>query len=131
LAAGMDGYLSKPIRAAELYAALERVSPPAPPAEPPPPDSVLDRPTILAACGGDQELLDELTQLFRKRSPALLAGVRDAVANGDAAAVARAAHACKGVVATFSAAAAGVARALEHMGRTGELAGAGERLAEL
>jgi PAS domain S-box-containing protein len=130
LTAGMDGYLSKPIRAAELYATLERVSPLAPPAEPSS-ESVLDRPTILAACGGDQELLDELTALFRKRSPALLAGVRDAVANGEPAAVARAAHACKGVVATFSAVAAGVARTLEQMGRSGDLAGASDRIAEL
>jgi HPt (histidine-containing phosphotransfer) domain-containing protein len=92
---------------------------------------VLDRPTILAACGGDQELLDELTRLYRSRSGALVANVRDAVVQRDAAALARAAHACKGVVATFSATAASVARTLEYMGRTGDLSGAEDRFAEL
>jgi HPt (histidine-containing phosphotransfer) domain-containing protein len=131
LAAGMDGYLAKPIRAAELYAALDRVAagPPAPR-----PDSVLDPATLRAACGGDPELLGELVHLFRGRAPALLANVRDAVARRDADALARAAHACKGVVATFSATAADAARTLERLGRSRDLAGAAaacDELAEL
>jgi len=130
LAAGMDGYLSKPIRAAELYAAVDRLAtPPAP--SPPAADSLLDPATIRAACGGDQELLDEITGVFRKKAPALLAAVRDAVARRDPAALARAAHACRGVVATFSGAAAATARALEQLGRSGSLEGADAACAEL
>ncbi|HVK16880.1 MAG TPA: PAS domain S-box protein, partial [Fimbriiglobus sp.] len=121
LAAGMDGYLSKPIRATELYAAVDRV---AAPAVSPSAPTLLDPGTIRAACGGDQTLLDELVQLYRVRWAALLSGVRTAVERRDPAALAHASHTCKGVVATFSATAAAVARKLEHLGRTGELNGA-------
>src|SRR5207248_1580920 len=118
-----------PIRAAELYAAVDRLAtPPAP--SPPAADSLLD-PAIRAACGGEQELLDEITGVFRKKAPALLAAVRDAVARRDPAALARAAHACRGVVATFSGAAAATARALEQLGRSGSLEGADAACAEL
>jgi PAS domain S-box-containing protein len=130
LAAGMDGYLSKPIRAAELYAAIDRYAAPAAP-EPPTDGSLLDRATLRAACGGDQGLLDEITAVFRAKAPALLAGVRDALARRDPAALERAAHACKGVVATFSGAAAATARALEQLGRGGSLDGAETAGAEL
>ncbi|HET6572080.1 MAG TPA: ATP-binding protein [Fimbriiglobus sp.] len=121
LAAGMDGYLSKPIRAAELFAVLERI---AVPVVAPSAPSLLDPGTIRAACGGDPALLDEIVQLYRGRWATLLANVRTAVAGRDPAALAHAAHTCKGVVATFSAAAATVARELEHLGRSGELDGA-------
>jgi PAS domain S-box-containing protein len=130
LAAGMDGYLSKPIRADDLYAAIDRYAAPA--AQPPPTDgSLLDRATLRAACGGDQELLDEITAVFRAKAPGLLAGVRDALARRDTAALARAAHACKGVVATFSGAAAATARTLEQLGRGGSLDGADAACGEL
>src|SRR5262249_55459696 len=92
---------------------------------------LLEPPTILAACGGDQELLDEIVQVYRRRAPALLDGVRDAVTRRDAAALTRAAHACKGIVATFSAVAGSAARKLEEMGRFGELDGAEVACGEL
>src|SRR5262249_27547325 len=122
-----DGYLAKPIRSADLYAAIERLTAVAKPAE----VSLLDRGTLHAACGGDQELLDEIVQLFRARSPELLAKVQDAADRGDAAGLAHAAHTCKGVVATFSSAAAEAARALEHLGRSGRTDGAGEVVQQL
>ncbi len=123
LAAGMDGYLSKPIRAAELYAALDGIAvlPAAPSAA-----SLLDPSTIRAACGGDQTLLDEIVQLYRDRWADLLAGIRTAVERRDPAALLHAAHTCKGVVATFSATAAGIVRELERRGRSGELDGCDE-----
>jgi response regulator RpfG family c-di-GMP phosphodiesterase len=118
LAAGMDGYLSKPIRAADLFAAIDRY------AVGPVGDSVLSPASVRAACGGDDGLLRDLVELYRRRAPALLAKVREAVSAGDAAALERAAHACKGVVATFSEPAAAAARKLEHLGRSGHLSGA-------
>jgi PAS domain S-box-containing protein len=123
LRAGMDGYLSKPIRAAELYAELARVVPAAP--------APLDRPTILAACGGDQELLDEMVALFLDRGPAALDDVRSAVAAGDAPRAARLAHSLRGMAATFSTAAADAATAVEKAADAGDMAAAGAACADL
>src|SRR2546421_1675770 len=52
LAAGMDDFLAKPIQAADLWAATERVTGSRPPAERPGP-GLLDPRVLLAACGGD------------------------------------------------------------------------------
>ncbi|VTS03373.1 pas domain s-box : Histidine kinase OS=delta proteobacterium MLMS-1 GN=MldDRAFT_0990 PE=4 SV=1: PAS_4: PAS_3: PAS_9: HisKA: HATPase_c: Response_reg: Hpt [Gemmata massiliana] len=132
LTVGMDGYLSKPIRAAELYAALDRCATSRPAVTTTAPATeLLDRPTILAACAGDQELLDEITQVFRDRAPTLLGAVRDAVERGDADKLTRSAHACKGVTATFSSIAAATARKLEHQGHAKDLTGASELCSEL
>src|SRR5262249_7655992 len=102
LAAGMDDYLSKPIRAADLFAAMERVvsargvSPIAPHPHPSPWGRtgvgvrgdhlrVLDPVVLLAACGGIAKLLEEMCQNFRSQAPALLAEVRGALQKHDAA----------------------------------------------
>jgi HPt (histidine-containing phosphotransfer) domain-containing protein len=58
--------------------------------------------------------------LFREEYPRLLAQVRGAIGRRDGEALARAAHALKGVVLYFGADAAyGAARRLEDAGRTG------------
>ena len=73
--AGMDDYLSKPIRMTALDGALERVtaarigpggSPSRADQMPPTPDAnsqLLDPATILASCGGDEVLLREMIDL--------------------------------------------------------------------
>jgi PAS domain S-box-containing protein len=62
LRAGMDDYLAKPVRAAELFAAIDRVASGA--GEPPPVESeadvsagLIDRAALLAACDGADDLL--------------------------------------------------------------------------
>jgi PAS domain S-box-containing protein len=119
LAAGMDDYLSKPIRAADLFAAMERVvsargvSPTAPKPHAFPRDqpgvgvrgdylSVLDPVVLLAACGGIAKLLEEMCQNFRSQAPALLAEVTGALRNHDAARLREAAHRLYGTITIFS-----------------------------
>jgi len=125
LAAGMDGYLAKPIKPEELETAIQQVlhggsEPSAVPAEPP-----LDLSATLRAVEGDKALLTELATLFLNDCPQRLDELRQAVASDDAARTERAAHGLKGAVANFGAEAAyALAAELEAMGRRGDLAGA-------
>jgi two-component system, sensor histidine kinase and response regulator len=133
LAAGMDAYLAKPIRALELLAVIDQLSVGA--AEPPP-DYTGDEPSfadeILARVEGDRNLLAELVDLFRADSGRILSDIRRCVEAGDAKGLEQAAHAMKGSVGNFGAgAAAEAALALEVMGREGALLGAGACLAVL
>jgi CheY-like chemotaxis protein/HPt (histidine-containing phosphotransfer) domain-containing protein len=127
LAAGMDGYLSKPIDAAKLFEALERVDGPAtgPPTPTPsvsPAETVWDYAAALERVGGDEDLLRETTGLLLHELPKLLGNVHAAVAGKDAGALERAAHKLKGAVSIFEARGAVVAaRRLEELGRTKDL----------
>jgi PAS domain S-box-containing protein len=115
LEAGMDGYVSKPVQATELWQAIEAAVPSARtprasavPAEPrgpspEPMDQVLDRRKALARVAGDRELLRELVQLFLDDCPRLLADIHEAIAGADAAKLQLAAHTLKGSVSNFAA----------------------------
>jgi CheY-like chemotaxis protein len=107
LAAGMDGYLAKPIRAAELYRELARFAPAAP-------ADLLSREAILAGCGGDQGLLDELVALFVQRATPRLIEMRQAAADGDVSLLRRLAHSFDGMAASFSSRVAIAARRVEQ-----------------
>ncbi|MDB5309227.1 MAG: barA 2 [Gemmataceae bacterium] len=136
LAAGMDGYLSKPIRPKELFAALAGVAGDLPPDPGPggdaPPGGAIDWPRALDQVGGDRGLLRELTGLFLEEYRRLSADLRAAIARADAAGVRRAAHTLKGSLDTFAASAArAAALRLEDMGRDGDLAGVGAAAATL
>ncbi len=133
LDAGMDGYVSKPIRATDLLQEIERhTSAAAAPAQLLAPDQVLDRAALLAWVEGDMALLEQLVQLFFQSYPPLLAEIRGALAQGDAQALERAVHKLKGTVSGFAApAATAVAQRLEQMGREGDLKEAAEACAAL
>ena len=122
LAAGMDDYLTKPIRPGELAEALERA------ARPPALErGVLDR--LLETTGGDPAFVADLLDTFTEEVPATLAGLRPAIAAGDAETVRRGAHTIKSNAATFGASALAAACAeLEARARSGELNGADELL---
>jgi len=104
---GMDGYVSKPVRARDLYFAIEdtmadygrRAGRPAPPVEP----GVMDWDQALEAVQGDRGLLQELTEIFLEEYPGLLTLARDAVAGSDARSLQRAAHSLKGSARLFGA----------------------------
>jgi len=101
LAAGMDGYVSKPVQGNELIRAIDAVVEGPPPAKPEPAPNGkhgagFDREAALARLEGDEELLRELVGIFLEDCPRLLQGMREALAQGDATALSRLAHKLKG-----------------------------------
>ncbi len=128
--AGMDGYVSKPVRPETLYQEIERVlggrpgtaaSGPATAAADEEP--VYDRAEALARIAGDEELLDTLIQMFRDDAPRYLSELDEALAASAWPRLARAAHTLKGVLATFSARRGErVTRELEEAAKSGRAA---------
>ena len=99
LAAGMDGYLSKPIDRRLLFAAVE-TSTPLTAAKAIKESIPVPAPTIVddmrRRLGSDDELIGEVITLFVGDCPARLAELRSAVARRDSAAIRSAAHTLKG-----------------------------------
>jgi PAS domain S-box-containing protein len=124
LAAGMDGYVSKPIRDRELWQAIRGVLPPAAAAPPAAPlaSPVFDRNAILARLGGKVSMLRKLAPSFHSDCTRLRAEIREALLRRDARRMQRAAHTIKGMVSFFGVTAATeAALKLETMGRAGDL----------
>lgn len=143
LGAGMDGYLSKPIRADLLYETIEGIAgstegEPAViqtdgPKELPAPDlSVLDWELAKAQLNGSDTMIKDLAELFTVECPKLIDAVENAVSEQNMAEVRRNAHTMKGSARVFSAQKlAEVASQLEQMGRNQDLTGAEEALGVL
>jgi CheY-like chemotaxis protein/HPt (histidine-containing phosphotransfer) domain-containing protein len=137
MAFGVDGYLSKPIRAQQLIATIEGLlHVPSGPVASLPPDlpreNVLDRPQVLARFEGDRVLLSHLIGAFFTDCPKWVAAARDAAACKDGMEFQRVAHVLKDHLALFSARAASeAADQAELAGRTPSLEQAGEALARL
>jgi signal transduction histidine kinase/CheY-like chemotaxis protein len=123
LAAGMDDFLAKPIQAADLWAAIDRVVGACPPTDRPGPGLLAPR-VLLAACGGDATILEKICQAFRARLPDHLAAVQQALRERDVPRLRESAHKLSGMVAAFSTVAGGVASDLEDHAARGQLEGA-------
>jgi CheY-like chemotaxis protein len=137
LAAGMDDYLTKPVRKEELKGVLDRWIPPSihsqvaraggaeysadgTDAEPLP--VIFDMAATLRNIGGDMALLEELVELFLQRYQAMLESIRAALANKDQEAVEQAAHALKGTAGNLCASEVVLsAGQLEALGQLGTL----------
>jgi CheY-like chemotaxis protein len=132
LAAGMDGYISKPIRPQEMFRSIENLRAlPETPAEFPD-DDILDRREVLYRFDDDRELLREVVQGFLRECPNRLSALREALARGDSDAVTRLAHALKGSVGNFAARhVVDAAQKLEMIGREGDVARGMEAYTEL
>jgi len=118
LAAGMDGYLSKPIDRLELFNAVEQAAAPA--VSPPvaPMTVVFDRADALDRFGGDDHLLRDIVVAFCDDMPRLLDRMDDAIRRRDADGLRAVAHEFKGAAANLGA--PGVVEALhalENLGR--------------
>ena len=102
LEAGMDAYLSKPLRPQELLELLDGLAPAtvedgAPADEPKsPPPAAFDMAAALERVNGDLELLKELVGLFRDDCPPRMAEIRRAIDRRDGPSLASAAHYLKG-----------------------------------
>jgi PAS domain S-box-containing protein len=134
LAAGMDGYLAKPINAEELDEAVENLDgrPGAAPAAITANPEPLDIASALERLEGDAELLQEAGNLFLEQLPDLRMTLRAAINAGDAKAIECAAHRLRGSVASFSAQPASEAAwKLETLGRDGILSETERAHAEL
>jgi CheY-like chemotaxis protein len=107
LAAGMDAYISKPIRPDELYAVLADLTQSAAPADAVPTTvrlkDALDWNAALANVRGDPDLLRELAGIFLAEYPRWLNALRDGLTRRDAGQVKLMAHTLKGSVGTFAA----------------------------
>ena len=142
-AAGMDGYISKPFRASDLFAIIQHM------AEKPAqgsgvtltaqgaqkealPATAFDKTRFLAHLEGDDLLAREIVGMFLEECPKLLDGVCQAAAGGDPRALERAAHSLKGCVGDMAAPEAfEAARSLEQMAQKGTLDGVEPALANL
>jgi CheY-like chemotaxis protein len=109
LAAGMDDYLPKPLRPAELDEALERwlgTPKPAPKGKPSaltpvapvdnPFDALVDEARMRVFRVDYPEIVGQLIELFVESTPPLLEELREGADSGDGEAVRRAAHKLKG-----------------------------------
>jgi signal transduction histidine kinase/DNA-binding response OmpR family regulator/HPt (histidine-containing phosphotransfer) domain-containing protein len=139
LDAGMDDYVSKPIRVQELVNALNRCRPltiaPEPAPSPPAPVDVALDPKALAnlreTVGEDDGFMAELLDTFLQDAPRLLDAMRQAVEAGDAQGLCIAAHSLKSNSADFGAMTlSGLCRELESLGKAGTLEGADSRVTQ-
>ena len=135
--AGMDAYLSKPIRAQGLFEAIEGLMGPTgtrPPAvvSGAPPSEMVDWSAALQGVRGDEALLRSVVDACLDDFPRLMATIRQSVSTGDATALRISAHTIKGNLNHLCVSeAAQYALRLEQMARQGDLTGARETLAAL
>jgi PAS domain S-box-containing protein len=119
LQAGMDDYITKPIRMEALTAAVEKAAERAP--APPP---ILDPSVVarLAASFSDRESVAGLIDTFLQHVPEQLRDLREGASRGEADVVRRTAHTLKSNAATFGARAlADMSRDLETRAAAGKL----------
>ena len=130
LAAGMDDFQTKPIRPADLLAAIDRVLR-AQSSRQSRRRDLLDAPVLLAACGGDPTLLGKMCQTLTARVPEHLAALRDALRDQDAPRLREAAHKCCGMLSEFSTVAGDLAGNLEDLAAGTQLDKVGPILEQL
>jgi PAS domain S-box-containing protein len=123
LAAGMDDYVSKPLRPQELFEVLDRLvavaangggqprRPESPPGRPESPPAAFDMAAALERVDGDLELMKELAGLFLGECPQRMAEIRRAINQRDGSELQRTAHYLKGCVGNLGARQAFVAAA--------------------
>ncbi len=123
LAAGMDEFLTKPFRADDLWAVIDRLhhAPTLAAEHETMPTVALDAVTILAACGGDESLLQKMCHSFQSRLPDHVATLERALEQQDAGRLREAAHKLCGMLATFSVEAGNTAAQLEEGAAQGRL----------
>jgi len=137
LAAGMDGYVTKPLRPTELFEVIASLTAPVAytpetPAAPEEEQGILDRKTLWERVAGDADLLREIIELFLADCPERLMELHEALTHQDCTALARAAHRLKGALGNISANnAVAAVRCVETSAREGDVHAVTEALARL
>ena len=104
LAAGMDGYVSKPIRASALKSAIgQALGASAGKVLPAASTAVFDRDRMLQELGGDAELYESIVAIFLDEHEGNVKALREALEQGDAERLHRIGHALKGSTGIFDA----------------------------
>jgi two-component system, sensor histidine kinase and response regulator len=134
--AGMDAYLAKPIRAHELFDAIDSVclapDKPAVPGAETAADDPVNWSEALDAVRGDRQLLATVVEAALEEIPRLLDELRQATANGDTTALRLSAHTLKGSLRYFGRMPAfEQALALEKLGHDHDMSAAAATLALL
>jgi CheY-like chemotaxis protein len=128
LAAGMDAYVSKPLRVDDLMDAIAHFFPS------PAGAAAVDQmeTALLADFGGNRKVLSEVIGVFLSDAPGYVERLRRAAASNDAAALAAAAHALKGSVGLFAKGAAyEAALAFERAAKEGDAGNDDARMHDL
>jgi len=136
LAAGMDWYVAKPIRPADLMEGIERLTQRSEPAQAKPSatpaEDCIDWEKAAANLEGDRNLLSEIARLFLDDLPPQMEAIHQAVEKAQADDLERLAHRLKGSVGNFAAKPAfEAALSLEKIGRQGDLKQAPQALEAL
>jgi len=138
LAAGMDGYVSKPLKTNELLSVMRELvierrgntviaAPPQVER-----GDIFNVEQALASVDNDMDLFREIVLLLSEECPKTMADIHTAIEEGNAHRLNRSAHALKGSVANFGARFAfETALKLEMMGKNGDLTGGREMFAVL
>jgi CheY-like chemotaxis protein/HPt (histidine-containing phosphotransfer) domain-containing protein len=141
--AGMDDYVSKPIKPEALYSVINKVARKSQIKKeqkrtPPSQDSKTFSPKTFDLSGametvlGNEDLFQEIAGMFIEICPDYIAKIKEGIAGNDAGILARGAHSLKGAVGNFGANEAyEAAYRLEKSGKEGKMAKAEEGLADL
>jgi CheY-like chemotaxis protein/HPt (histidine-containing phosphotransfer) domain-containing protein len=131
LAAGMDDYVSKPLRKEDLLRALDgaggndnedEIAP----------TFLCSREQLLLQCDGDEELMGELVSIFHDSTPRIVRALGEAVEKCDGPALATQAHKLLSSLGVFGAGRAQtLALRLQKHGQESDFGGAKERFTEL
>lgn len=93
---------------------------------------IIDETRLLTEFGGDQEILNELRDLFMEHVPPLFKEIEQAIAGGNAEEIAKHTHSLKGACATYGAPRlAMVCKSAELAARGGDVQVVSENLAEI
>jgi len=126
--AGMDAYISKPIKGQDLIATIDRlmdlqISEAGPAMEHDDAAAVVfDQDQALEYSGGDRGLLQEIARMYLEDGPSRLGEIREGLEKGDMSVVERAAHKLRGSLGALAAPlATKAAQELESLAAAGDL----------
>lgn len=136
LEAGMDAYLTKPIKFSDLFEMLDKwaIAPAPPTATVPEPAStgMFNESVALEMVAGDATTLQEIADLFLQDCPSLISQLSQAISAQDSATLVSTAHLLKGSAGYFgSTVAAESAARLEQLGRAAKFTPAADVYVEL